>query len=98
MTGSDLLSALTPVIEALEALGVLHYIGGSLASSAHGVPRASIDADVIADLKPEHASPLVSRLQAAYYLDEGRAPSPTLSCQTCPGTGASTSWSMRRSA
>lgn len=68
MTASDLLSALTPVIESLEALGVAHFVGGSLASSAHGVPRASIDADVIADLGLEHVPPLVERLQGAYYL------------------------------
>jgi hypothetical protein len=72
VTASDLLSALTPVIEALEALGVAHYIGGSLASSAHGVPRASIDADVIADLGPGHVAPFVARLQGAYYVDEVR--------------------------
>lgn len=72
MTASELLFALGPVVDALEALGVSHYVGGSLASSAHGVPRASIDADVVALLGPEHVAPLVSRLQARYYLDEGR--------------------------
>ncbi len=72
MTASELISALRPVVDALEALGVSHYVGGSLASSAHGVPRASIDADVVALLGPEHVAPLVSRLQDRYYLDEGR--------------------------
>jgi hypothetical protein len=60
------------VIDVLESLGVAHFVGGSLASSAHGVPRASIDADVIADLAPEHVAELVSRLQSRYYLDETR--------------------------
>jgi hypothetical protein len=73
VTSSDLLSALGPVVAALDALGVRHYVGGSLASSAHGVPRASIDADVVADLGPEHVAPLVRRLEAAYYVDENRA-------------------------
>lgn len=72
MTGSDLLSALGPVVEALEALAVRFYVAGSVASSVHGLPRTSIDADVVADLRPEHVGPLVSRLQADYYLDEGR--------------------------
>ena len=72
MTASELLSALGPVVDALEALGVSHYVGGSLASSAHGVPRATIDADVIADLGPDHVVPLAARLQTRYYLDEGR--------------------------
>jgi hypothetical protein len=72
VTASDLLSALAPVVEALESLGVAYYVGGSLASSAHGVPRASIDADVIADLDHRHVAPFVSRLQDTYYLDAGR--------------------------
>jgi hypothetical protein len=72
VTASDLLAALTPLIEALEALGVRHYIGGSLASSAHGVPRASIDADVVAELDSERVAPLVARLHDAYYIDENR--------------------------
>ena len=72
MTASDLLSALAPVVDALESLGVAYYVGGSLASSAHGVPRASIDADVIADLEHRHVAPFVSRLQDTYYLDAGR--------------------------
>lgn len=72
MTASDLLAALTPLIDALDELGVRHYIGGSVASSAHGVPRASIDADVVADLDSERVAPFVGRLSEAYYIDESR--------------------------
>jgi hypothetical protein len=36
---------------ALDALGVMHTIGGSIASSMAGEPRSTIDVDVIADLK-----------------------------------------------
>jgi len=43
------------VVEALEALGVPYLIGGSLASAVHGVARATVDADLVADLRPEHA-------------------------------------------
>lgn len=73
MTGSDLLAALTPVIDVLEALGVPYYVGGSVASSAHGVPRASIDADVVADLDPERVEAFVARLRDSYYVDLERA-------------------------
>jgi hypothetical protein len=73
VTGGDLLSALGPVIRALEDLTIPYYIGGSLASSAHGVPRASIDADVIAELGQEQVAPLLARLADAYYVDEERA-------------------------
>jgi hypothetical protein len=72
LTSSDLFKALSPVVDAFEELGVPYYVGGSLASSAHGVPRASIDADVIAALGPEHVTPLASGLAGAYYLSEDR--------------------------
>lgn len=60
MTAPDLLAALMPVGEALDALGVRFYVGGSVASSTHGVPRASIDADVIAGLLRARAGQLDS--------------------------------------
>jgi hypothetical protein len=72
LTAPDLVAALLPVIEALDSLGVRYYVGGSVASSVHGVPRASIDADLIAELRAEHVAPLAARLSALFYLDEGR--------------------------
>jgi hypothetical protein len=65
----DVLGALTPVVEALERLGVAHYLGGSIASSAYGVARSTLDADLVADLEAEHVQPLVESLQPAYYVD-----------------------------
>ena len=50
MTESDLVAALRPVTEAFDALGVRYYLGGSVASSAHGIARASLDADLVAAL------------------------------------------------
>jgi len=60
VTAPALLDALLPVLRTLARLGVAHYVGGSLASSAHGVPRASIDADVIAALTPERAEAFIA--------------------------------------
>ncbi|NJN66541.1 MAG: hypothetical protein HC884_07415 [Chloroflexaceae bacterium] len=64
------LSAMSPVIDALEHLGVPYYIGGSVASIIHGVPRTTIDVDLVADLAAEHVRPLVQALQATCYLEE----------------------------
>lgn len=72
MIAPDLLAALSPVLGALRALRVLHYVGGSIASSAHGIARASIDADLVADLAPAHVTPLVLALGDAYYVSEER--------------------------
>ena len=60
------------MVEVLDALEVWYYFCGSVASSAHGVARASIDVDLVADLRPEHVGPFVARLQGTYYVDEGR--------------------------
>ena len=70
MTEPDLLVALAPVLDALRHLGVRHYVAGSIASSAHGVPRASIDADVVAELLPGHAASLAAALHGTYYVPE----------------------------
>ena len=72
MTESDLVAALKPVADAFDALGVRYYLGGSLASSAHGIARASLDADIVAALAPEHVDPLTSRLQSTYYIPVDR--------------------------
>ena len=38
----------------LEQLGADYFICGSLASSRHGVPRTTLDADLVTRLTPEH--------------------------------------------
>jgi hypothetical protein len=70
---SDLYAALVPVLDAFEQLGIAYYIGGSIASSAYGIPRATLDIDLVADLKIEQIASLVMRLQDAYYVSEDAA-------------------------
>jgi len=57
------------VADILDTLGVSYAIGGSLASAVHGVMRATMDADLVADLRPEHVEPLVRALGDAFYAD-----------------------------
>src|SRR5205814_4159246 len=64
------LQATLPFIDALEELGIFYYIGGSVASSALGAYRTTIDADVIADVQIKHAHLLVKMLEATFYIDE----------------------------
>ena len=63
------LAVTTLVTDALESLGVPYAVGGSMASSLHGEPRFTRDADLLADLRPEQAAPLVDRLKDAFYVD-----------------------------
>jgi hypothetical protein len=57
------------VADALDALGVSYAIGGSLASAVHGVMRATMDADLVADLRPKHVELLVQALGDAFHAD-----------------------------
>jgi hypothetical protein len=59
----------TLVTDALETLGVMYAICGSLASAVHGVMRATMDADLVADLRMKHIEPLAHALGDAFYTD-----------------------------
>jgi len=70
MIATDVLTALTPVVEVFEALNIPYLIGGSIASSVYGVARSTLDADLMTDVQPAQISELVSRLGQAYYISE----------------------------
>jgi hypothetical protein len=59
------------VVEVLDDLNVPYAIGGSLASSWHGVSRATFDSDIVAALELPHVRPFIDRLHHAFYVDEG---------------------------
>lgn len=58
------------ITRVLERLGVDYLIGGSLATSLYGKPRATQDVDIVADLRSEHIKPLIDALGSGFYLDE----------------------------
>src|SRR5205807_880702 len=63
------IQALNPVIAALEELGVRYHVGGSVASSLHGLPRSTNDVDVVAELVPGQLGQFISWVENAYYVD-----------------------------
>ena len=69
MSSSDLIQATRPLIQHLEQHSVRYYIGGSVASSAHGLPRTTIDVDIVADLRHSHVETMVETLQDSFYID-----------------------------
>jgi len=69
MPNKELIMAVEPVVKVFNQLGILYYIGGSIASSVYGMPRATQDVDIVTDLKPQHAPFLVEQLGSAYYVD-----------------------------
>jgi hypothetical protein len=58
------------VTQTLERLGVSYAVGGSLASSLHGVMRSTLDVDIVADMRLEHIQPLVAALSKEFYADD----------------------------
>ena len=57
------------VIEIFEELGVDYHLGGSYASSIHGVPRHTQDVDMVVQLAEEQLEPLLASLTPEFYAD-----------------------------
>lgn len=53
------------VVDVLEDLNIHYMVGGSLASSLHGIPRSTHDADIVLDIKMEHVAPFSRALQSS---------------------------------
>lgn len=53
----------------LNDLRISYAVGGSLASSLHGVPRATNDVDVVADLREAHVTRFVAAIEGAFHVD-----------------------------
>jgi hypothetical protein len=66
----DHLEVVLLVIEALNRCGIDYVVGGSLASSVAGEPRATLDADLMVDLAAERARCLVDALGDDFYAEE----------------------------
>jgi len=68
---TDLIQATREIIAALDSLKIAYCVGGSLASSIHGIPRATIDGDVVAVLALRHCRPLHDALLPAFVVSHG---------------------------
>jgi len=66
---SDPILIVTTLAAAFDSLGVPYLVGGSVASSVHGISRATEDVDVVADLTERQVVPLVAALENDFYVD-----------------------------
>jgi len=69
MATGELQQALSLLVISLENLEIQYYIGGSVASSIFGLPRSTMDVDIVADIKKSHVKNLTLILQDKYYID-----------------------------
>jgi hypothetical protein len=68
---SSLREAAVTLFQTLDRLGIVYAIGGSFASSLHGVARATQDIDVVIDLHADQIEDFCNALAPQFYVDEG---------------------------
>jgi hypothetical protein len=69
MSLTDPIIIVQKLTTALESLGLPYMIGGSLASSFHGIPRATQDVDVVVAMAERQIPPLEAALSSHFYFD-----------------------------
>jgi len=69
MRQPDIIEVTLAVTRIINDLKIDYYVGGSLASSAFGFARATMDVDLVADIKTEHVSRIVEELEKSFYID-----------------------------
>jgi hypothetical protein len=57
------------ILEVLDLLEIRYQLVGSLASSIYGIPRATMDVDLVADLRVDQVEELAAQLKADFYAD-----------------------------
>ena len=67
---SSLREGAVTFFQTLDRLGIIYAVGGSLASSLHGVARATQDIDVVIDLHADQVEEFCQALALQFYLDE----------------------------
>lgn len=70
MSQLSILAVVLRVIEVLEKLSVPYHLGGSFASTIHGIPRQTAGADIVVDLAPANGGYLVQALAGDFYIDQ----------------------------
>jgi hypothetical protein len=66
---SSLAVAFAALLAILDRMEISYEVGGSVASSAHGIPRTTLDVDLVVDLKPEQIETFATELRQHFYAD-----------------------------
>jgi hypothetical protein len=69
----DLLAVMLPARRALQDLGIPYYLGGSIASSLHGMQQLAQDIDLVVDLDDQVLPSLFAALGQHYLFNETEA-------------------------
>jgi len=66
---SEAVAVILRVTQVLDELLAPYVIGGSMASTAYGRIRTTMDVDIVANLSIEQVEPLVNNLAEDFYAD-----------------------------
>ena len=66
----DIIAITLRLASVCEQLGIRYLVGGSLASSLHGFPRATQDVDLVLEISQDDVAAFVNSLRDDFYLDE----------------------------
>ncbi|MCK4660543.1 MAG: hypothetical protein KAV82_13565 [Phycisphaerae bacterium] len=67
MNDNPIVEVLTETVRVLDAVGIPYAVTGSVASSFHGEPYASLDVDLVCRMTPEQAGQVAKRLPQRFY-------------------------------
>ena len=70
MNALSIIDVLLLIVGVFDKLGIPYAVGGSIASSLHGLARSTQDIDILALIKPEQAGALARELEGDFYADE----------------------------
>src|SRR5580658_8814446 len=61
--------AFARLLEVLDRMEIRYEIGGSTASSVHGLPRTTLDIDLVVDLRAEQIDAFAAELSNEFYAE-----------------------------
>jgi hypothetical protein len=70
MISDDAMDTLKQVVAVFGRIGVNYAIGGSVASSTHGIARSTADVDLVANFQAKHVALLLANLPTDFYVSE----------------------------
>src|SRR3989339_1437723 len=63
------LAVLKAVVDVLGANSIQYMLGGSFAISFYGIPRATFDADLVAEIAPADVKRFYASVKTSFYAD-----------------------------
>lgn len=66
---SEPLLVVEKLVRVFDDLEIRYVVGGSLASSVYGIPRATQDVDLVADIELRHVEAIANALEGEFYVD-----------------------------